>query len=484
MFILLHSKRTYPMELYSEELDRKLHFKTGPWEHQFRALEFGFNLPGVMLAMDMGTGKTKTTIDLLANRGHKKILILSPKAVVGVWPKEFARHDPVGYMPIPLNIKGNLTKKTKFAEQQVQHANMYNNPYVVIVNYESAWREPFATWAAEMMKWDCVVCDESHKIKAPGGKASWFAYRMSKLTPYRVALTGTPMPHSPMDLYAQYRFVDSSIFPPSMKAFRNMYAIMGGYQNHQIVGFRNQEDMNRKFYSIAYRVKAEDVLDLPEFHDIQLEVELSPKAKKIYDAMSSALVAEVENGTVTAANAMVKLLRLQQITSGNVRPDESDRYETVDDSKIEALEELLDDLPMDEPIVVFVRFTEDARRVKEVIKKVRGTEAAELTGQAHEQEDFISGKKNEIVINIQSGGTGVDGLQDRARYCVYYSMGFSLGDYEQSRKRLHRPGQKRTVFYYHLVAKGTVDERVYKSLDSRRNVVDYVLEQASTEGVL
>ncbi len=472
------------LELQSEAIGRRLVFATNPWEHQFRAIERAWPHPGFMFAMDMGTGKTKTTIDYICNMDFNTVLIVCPKAVIDVWPKEFAKHSTKDFDIIPVSGRKNLTQKTVDTERAVQHAKMYNRPFVVIINYDSIWREPFAHWATNMVRWDCAVADESHKIKAPGGKASYFMYRLSKCVPNRIALTGTPMPHSPLDIYAQYRFVDSRVFPPSFKAFRAHYAIMGGFQNHQVIGFRNQAELNERFESISYRVKSEDVLDLPEFFDQEIEVELSPKAKKIYDAMSKDLIAEIDGGSVTAANAMVKLLRLQQITSGNLRPDDCENYQVVDTAKEDALAELVDNLDPKEPLVVFVRFTEDARRVAKAIKKVRGGNVALLTGQADERTAFLNGDASAIVCNIRSGGTGVDGLQNLARYCIYYSMGFSLGDYEQSRKRVHRAGQKRRVFYYHIVAKGTVDKRVYSGLGARKDVINYILEGVKQEGTL
>jgi SNF2 family DNA or RNA helicase len=78
---------------------------------------------------------------------------------------------------------------------------------------------------------------------------------------------------------------------------------------------------------------------------------------------------------------------------------------------------------------------------------------------------------------MRSGGEGVD--FSAARYCIFYSVGFSLGDYEQALKRTHRPGQTRRVVYYHLVVKGTVDEDVYTALRERRDVVEYILGLAS-----
>ena len=102
-----------------------------------------------------------------------------------------------------------------------------------------------------------------------------------------------------------------------------------------------------------------------------------------------------------------------------------------------------------------------------------GRESLELSGRKRELEDWQNGKAPILAVQIQAGGSGID--LTRAAYCVYLSTGFSLGDYEQSLARVHRPGQDRTVFYYHLIAKDTVDVQVFHALRARKDAVEAVL---------
>jgi hypothetical protein len=102
---------------------------------------------------------------------------------------------------------------------------------------------------------------------------------------------------------------------------------------------------------------------------------------------------------------------------------------------------------------------------------------SEVSGREKTLAAWQAGDTTILGVQIQSGGTGLDLF--KACYCAYYSLGFSLGEYEQSLARLHRPGQTRCVRYYHLVAKGTVDEAVYAALRERRNVVEAVLSRLS-----
>ena len=129
------------------------------------------------------------------------------------------------------------------------------------------------------------------------------------------------MPHGPMDIYAVFRFLDMTIFGPSFTAFRQKYAVMGGYQNKQITGFQKLDELERLMSRITFRV-GKEVLDLPPETHVTYHCDLAPEAARIYRDLEEDFVARVQNGTVTAANAMVKLLRLQQVTGGCVPTDD------------------------------------------------------------------------------------------------------------------------------------------------------------------
>jgi SNF2 family DNA or RNA helicase len=206
-------------------------------------------------------------------------------------------------------------------------------------------------------------------------------------------------------------------------------------------------------------------------------VPLSSKTARYYRDLERDMTAQLEAGTVTVSNALGRLLRLQQATGGYARVDEAGTV-LIDGmpSKAATLEDRLEDLPETEPVVVFCRFRNDLNEVAAMARRL-GRTHAELSGNENTLERWQEGNATIIGVQIQSGGAGID--LSRAAYCVYYSLGFSLGEYEQSLARLRRPGQTRCVRYYHLVAQGTVDEQVYAALRERRSVVDAVLERLS-----
>ena len=436
------------------------------WAHQIEAFRFAVEKSAAMLAMDMGTGKSKVAVDLLAAWDARNVLILAPLSVLSVWRREFATHDPRGVEPVILDRGAGDWKRKRAAE-----AIAAGRP--VVVNYESAWRDPLGSLLVKTF-WDAAVCDESHRIKSPQGKASKLAARVGIVSKRRLCLTGTPMPHSPLDLYAQFRFLDRSVFGTSYTAFRARYAVTNPMFASQVVRWINEVELQDKYHSLAFRVRARDVLSLPEVVHQTREVSLSPKARVVYNELQREMVARIDSGEITAANALVKLLRLQQITSGFVAADDSEPVELCHAKKY-ALQEIIEDIDPSEPVVVFCRFRRDLEVVRDL---------AERLGRRY---DEVSGTRRDLTataemrpgcqvlgVQIQSGGVGID--LTRARYAVYYSLGFSLGDYEQSLARVHRPGQTRTTFYYHLVATNTVDEAVYGALRKRRDVVTAVLD--------
>jgi len=446
---------------------------TDAWTHQRQAYWFAKDLDAAGLFMDMGTGKSKVTVDLIVNRDHQRTLVVCPKSVVGVWPREFARH--AGKLPVvAAPRKGGTAKRAAEIRAALEQTA---GPLVVVVNYEAAWRGDLADLLLSV-EWDCVVLDESHRIKAPGGKASMFAAKLGRIAKTRLALTGTPMPHSPLDVYAQFRFLDRGIFGTSFAAFRARFAVMGGYGGHEVLGYQRQDELAERMYRIGFRLMADDVLDLPPVQHIVRTCELEPKARKVYTDLADNLFAEVDAGTVTAANALVRLLRLQQVTSG-LLPAEDGAGEAVVDvistAKRDLLADLLADVAEDEPVVVFCRFTHDLDNVRAVCTNL-GRRYGELSGNARDglaEDATMSPDIDVIGVQIQSGGVGID--LTRARYAVYYSTGFSLGDYEQSLKRVHRPGQTRPTTYYHLQVEDSIDGKVYEALQARKDVVESVL---------
>jgi len=454
------------------------------WRHQREAFHVARNAPsckahnGSYLAMDMGTGKSLTTIGLINQAindatGGFKALISCPKSVIDVWPHEFTKHsERDDYIIHPMNGSGTIKKKTERAYTAAVKAKSSGRPLILVGNYDMIWRPPFGDWARKMA-WDMVIGDEGHKLKSPTGRASRYFKDLGKLVRMRLLLSGTPMPHSPLDLFAQLRFLAPKILGWSYTAFKNEYAVMSQFNQHQVIGYRNQQKLAMLFGAIAYYVNKRDCLDLPPVEDVTVNVQLEPKTAKQYRLLERDMHLQLERGEVTAANALVKLLRLQQLAAGFLKTDD-DRIVEIGGEKESALLEIIDSIPSYEPFVTFCRFHTDLDAVARCSEKL-GRTCGELSGRRNDLAAWQRGEFDDLAVQIQAGGVGID--LTRACYGAYYTLGYSLGEYEQSRARLDRPGQTRPVTYYHLIAAGTVDERVYSALSSREEVIGYVINQ-------
>lgn len=418
-----------------------------PWQSQVDAAQWAAERPAAMLAKDMGTGKSITAL-LALNAGP-----LHPVLLCNGDTKARAK-----------KLRRELTTTAR--------------GLCAIVNYDSVWRGDLAKAISET-QWDAIILDESHRIKSPTGRASKWLAKLAQQQPQakRLLLTGTPMPHSPLDIYGQFRFLDPEVLGSSFVGFRRRYADCDIRFPGKVKRWLRQDELASKTDPHIWRVKVDDVLDLPEaIHEV-LPVPLDGKAFRYYRDLERDMVAEIDAGTVTVANALTKLLRLQQATGGYARTDESGTV-LIDGtpSKVAVLEDRLADLPETEPVVVFCRFRTDLDEVGAMARRL-GRPYAELSGNENTLAQWQEGNATIIGVQIQSGGAGID--LSRSAYCFYYSLGFSLGDYEQSLARLRRPGQTRCVRYYHLVTQGTVDEQVYAALRERRSVVDAVMERLS-----
>ena len=454
--------------------------KTPCWVHQKRSFWFAADIwrlnggvpsGGAMLALGMGCGKTKVAFDLIKNFGFQRTLVISPAKVVNVWPIEHRKHcDPL-IQVVPLS-RGTTTERAELLEKFVETTC---HPFIVITNYEATRQKKLAQ-TIKKISWDLIVLDEIHRIKAPGGTDSRWLETLGQRVPCRLGLTGTPMPKGPEDLYAQFRFLDDSIFGRSFAQFRAEYAIMGGFDNLQIVAYRNKDELSARFSRIAIQIRTEDVLDLPDENHIERSVELGDEALRIYEQLEKEFVVWVSEGVeVSVHNALTKLLKLQEITGGFLRDPDTKEVHRIGREKADLLKDILEDLVPDEPVVVACRFRPDLAIVGETARAM-GRTVSELSGARNELAQWQRGQTNILVCQIQSGKEGID--LTRSRYAILYSAGFSYGDHEQFLRRLRRPGQRAsTVNYIHLIAEGTVDRQIYRAIARKERVIESILRE-------
>jgi len=326
-----------------------LPIKVKPYRHQKDAVRFANQVLGytkkpavsksVAILAEMGTGKSLITIATagqLYKGGHiRKMLVVAPLSITGVWKEEFAKFADFDYR---LEVLEGTTAEKNKTLQSLDRT--HDKLQVAVINYESAWR-----MEGELAFWrpSIIVCDESTKIKNPQAKQSKAMHRLGRVSKHNFILTGTPITNNPLDFYSQYKFLDEKIFGSSFYVFRAKYAVMGGYGNHQIVGYKNLDDLTAKAHAIAYRITKAEALDLPEQVDTTRLITLEPRAESIYRMVEKESVAELENGEITAPNILTKLLRLSQITGGYLRSNDGERAEEISRAKMNALEEIVEE---------------------------------------------------------------------------------------------------------------------------------------------
>lgn len=427
-----------------------------------------FKSRGAALLMEMGTGKSLTAIAItgaLSQAGLiRRVLIVAPLSILGVWEEEFQKFAAFPYALAVLS--GSSAKKL----DTLRHMTG-TTLQVVVVNYESAWRLEKALTAWHP---DLIIADEGHKIKTHNIAASKAMHRMGAKASYRLLLTGTVITNKAIDVFSQYKFLNPAIYGNSFYAFRNRYFDMVGYGNHTPVLKKSMEsELTEKLHSISYRATKAECLDLPETIDMIRQIELEPAALRIYRGLVKESYAELAGGEVTATNILTRLLRLSQLTGGFLGNDETAAVEQVSAAKLSALEDILDGAVAEgKKLVIIARFIPEIKAICKLLEK-RGLGYSCITGEVKNRDEQVARFQNEpevmaFVGQIATAGLGI--TLTAASTMVFYSLDYSMSNFEQTKARIHRMGQRMPCTYLYLVARGTVDEKVLAALESKADL--------------
>ena len=406
------------------------------------------------------------------------VLIVAPTSVCAVWPKEF---EDAATFKFKVNVLLG-DKKQRLRELEALKAFPFKALKVAVINYESTWREEIFE---ALLDWkpDMVIADESQRIKSHDAQQSKAMHKLGDVAKYKLILSGTPVQNNAIDIFSQYRFLDPTVFGMNFYAFRNRYAIMGGFSNRQIVGYKDLDELIRKEHSIAYRVTKEEALDLPEQTFITRNIRMNTKDRNLYDQIRRNSFAELESGgQVTAPTVLTKLLRLQQFTGGFIQADEGDKPELVFRGKLDALEDILEDyvIEAEKKLVVFCRFRPEIDLIQRLLdrRKIRYCSIygdIKIDDRGDIVKEFQTNPKVKVFLaQIDTAGLGI--TLTAADTCVYYSVNFNYAAYSQSLARIHRIGQRNRCTYIHLVVEKTIDETVLKALAKKEDLAKTVVD--------
>ena len=467
----------------NKQLHRPL--RARPYDHQRSAFSFtcqtfglaGHDPPtsrGVALLMEMGTGKSLTAIAvagrLWLGQKAERMLIVAPLSSLGVWQEEFRKFANFEYSLAILN--GSESKKIEKLRQIPTHGLQ-----VAVVNYESAWR-----MEQELAKWDAdlIVCDEGHKIKTHNIAASKCMHRLGVKTRYRMLLTGTIITNKAIDVFSPYKFLNPAVFGNSFYAFRNHYFDMTGYGNHTPVMKSSMADeLTRRIHSIAFRATKAECLDLPETTEIVQRVELEPQAMRLYQQLVRDSYAQIKGGEITAANVLTRLLRLSQLTGGFLRGDETDRVERISSAKLDALSDIVDSAAQEGgKLVVIARFLPEIDAITAMLER-KSIGYALISGAVKDRDEQVRRFQADPDVTVFVGQIATAGLGitlTAADKMVFYSLDYSMSNFEQTKARIHRVGQRNPCTYIYLVADGTVDGKVLKALRDKADFAKALID--------
>ena len=317
------------------------------------------------------------------------------------------------------------------------------------------------------MLFDMLVIDELSSFKSHTAQRfkalKSVRYQFSRI----IGLTGTPAPNGYMDLWAELYLLDGGErLGKYITRYREEYfhplISVGAVVYRYGLNAMSDIVISKKISDICVSMKAGDYLRLPKRIDDTINVILTKDEKRQYDRFEREEILKINGETITAANAAAVTNKLLQYANGAVY-DETKNVHTIHDAKIEALEELVEATSGD-PVLVFYSYRHDAARIMERLKKY---DPVMLEGEK-DISDWNEGKTKVLITHPASAGHGLN-LQAGGHIIVWFGVTWSLELYQQANARLHRQGQTKPVMIYHLITKGTMDERVMKAIANKEN---------------
>ena len=429
-----------------------------PYPHQQAGIDWLLERPAAALLWGMGTGKTVTTLtaidlilyDLLEDG---PVLVIAPKRVAeNTWSKETAKWEHLKHLRI-----------SKIMGTQMERLTALSLPAdIYVINRENV------VWLVDTLgnrwKFPIVVIDELSSFKSAQAKR-WKALRRVRGRIHRIiGLTGTPRPNGLEDLFPEIYLLDQGErLGRTLGAFRARYLIPEKMNGHIVYSYRPKEGAEDEVYTklsdICMSIRKDDVLSLPGQIYEDVELDAPPDILKKYKQFEKDKVLECldAEGEIVAGTEAALTNKLLQFANGAIY-DLDGQVHRIHDIKLDALEEMLEEAG-GEPVLVLYAYKHDADRIRERIK-CRALD---------KPEDMDAWNRGEIPVALAhpaSIGHGLN-LQEGGHLLIWFGLPWSLELYQQANERLNRPGQKNVCRIYHLILKGTHDERVLKSLQNK-----------------
>lgn len=441
-----------------------------PYPYQQYCIDRIVNDEAIGLFLDMGLGKTVITLtairDLRCNRwAVSKPLIIAPKKVAeATWTAEAKKWEHLKGMRI-VPVLGTLQQRLRAlaTPADVYVINRENTQWLV-EHFKNAW--PF----------DMVVLDESSSFKNSRSKR----FKSLKLVRSRISriveLTGTPSSNGLEDLWAQIFLLDGGArLGRTLSAYRDMYFVPGRRNRTTIFDYSPKEGsfdvIKQAIGDICISMKAADYLNLPDVIYNDIPVALDAAAQKAYTQLETELLLKVDETTITAGSAAVLTGKLLQLCNGAIY-DENRNVAEIHRCKIDAFLELIEQLN-GQHALVFYNFQHDRSRLLEALTPLNLHVKVYTTAQ--DEVDWNNGEVDILLAHPASCGYGLN-LQQGGYHAVWFGLTWSLEQYEQANKRLHRQGQEHPVVIHRLIAQGGQDVAVAEALQNKDDMQRALLD--------
>jgi len=434
--------------------------KTALFDHQTEVLEELKKNDFYGLFLEQGLGKTLTMLAYLdwlkGRRGKIQALVVCPNTLTENWLEEVLLHSDLSCIV----LSGSTGKRIKRLTHEAD---------IFVINYEST---RIMYKALKEKKFDVLVLDESQCVKNFKSQQSRACYDISMVVPKRYLLTGMPVSQSPLDVFAQYRILDPTIFGISFYRFRNRYAILGGFMGKVPIQWRNIDDLKRKVFSCAVRKTKEECLDLPDKLYQVVHLDLPVEQRNLYNTLKKEFIFEFSGAVVTAPIVLTRLMRFSQITSGFTKDTEGTEHEFAQNPKINYVVNFISELDDTSKVVIFCRFRKEIKML-EAAFRLHDISSVTVHGDVRDRieriKKFNKDKNIKVFIGqISTAGVGVN--LTAASYCIFFSNTYSYADRSQAEARLHRIGQVANVTYVDLLMRNTIDTRVHSILRKKESL--------------
>lgn len=434
------------------------------YEHQSNALKETADKTHVAYYHDMGLGKTFTGAEKMMQLGAKVNLVICQKSKIDDWVEHFRNH---------YGFYGTFDLASKVGMKYFLDCTNINDGLKVVgvINYELAFRRP----ELAKLKDFTLMLDESSLIQNENSKRSRFI--LKKLEPKNVILlSGTPTGGKYERLWSQLNLLGWKI---SKKLFYNQY-VDYHYEDNEgfplmvIDGYKNEERLKKKMRQHGCNfLKTEDVFDLPE----QVHQTIKVNTTKEYRKFRKDCIVIIPGCTTGIDEAMdrphvsdtgIELVGDTTLTKMLYERQLCGQYNKV---KLEAFRDLVEST--NDRLIVFYNFTEEL----EALCKIAWDSDRPVSVVNGKQKDLLPYENVETSITFIQYQAGAMGLNlQKANKIVYFTPPLSSELFEQSKKRIHRIGQEKPCFYYYLTCKGSIEEKIYRTLAMRRDYTDALFE--------